>query len=460
MKTKLIYLLLASTLVACKGGFLDAKPSTTLLVPQTLDDYKSLLDNTSYMNFSSCLGHLAADEYVFLDYQSWQSAVTATERNSYIWAKDIFAGELKRNDWYYPYRAVFYSNNVLEGLLKLTPTSQSEYNQIKGWALFNRAFAFFDLVSTFSKAYQAETAASDIGIPIRLSAGIDEIMPRASVEETYTQVLKDLKMSCNLMTSTFPYSNRNRPSKVAAYAMLARVYLSMNQYPEAEFYADSALKLYDKLVDFNTISATATIPFPDPNVESLLTASFVSGYDITQTIGSTESEIIKINPDFISLYPAGDLRLSIYFGKNAKGNYYRKRGYSGAVGNPYSGLATDEVYLIKAECLARRGLVEETMVLINKLVKMRMSNLKPYLPITATNKDEAIEKVLLERKKELIFRGLRWIDIRRLNKIGGAITLKRTLNGVEYTLPPNDQRYALPIPDDEINRSKIEQNPR
>ena len=68
--------------------------------------------------------------------------------------------------------------------------------------------------------------------------------------------------------------------------------------------------------------------------------------------------------------------------------------------------------------------------------------------------------ILLERRKELLMRGLRWMDLKRLNMEGAAITLTRTVNGQVYTLPPNDLRYALPIPEDVIAISGMQQNPR
>jgi hypothetical protein len=49
----------------------------------------------------------------------------------------------------------------------------------------------------------------------------------------------------------------------------------------------------------------------------------------------------------------------------------------------------------------------------------------PYIPITAGSSDEASQLILQERRKELLFRGLRWIDIKRLNKEGAGIVLKR-----------------------------------
>jgi len=67
---------------------------------------------------------------------------------------------------------------------------------------------------------------------------------------------------------------------------------------------------------------------------------------------------------------------------------------------------------------------------------------------------------LTERRRELIMRGLRWSDIRRLNLEGAGITQTRTANGKVHTLLPNDPRYALALPEDVIERSGMVQNRR
>ncbi len=50
------------------------------------------------------------------------------------------------------------------------------------------------------------------------------------------------------------------------------------------------------------------------------------------------------------------------------------------------------------------------------------------------------------------------MDIKRLNKEGKNISLKRKVNNVEHILLPNASYYALPLPSDIINSSGIEQN--
>ena len=74
--------------------------------------------------------------------------------------------------------------------------------------------------------------------------------------------------------------------------------------------------------------------------------------------------------------------------------------------------------------------------------------------------DEEKRRRLKERRKELLFRGLRWSDLKRYNRDGAGISLERTVNGTTYTLPPNDLRYAIAIPEDIIKMTGMPQNPR
>jgi hypothetical protein len=83
-----------------------------------------------------------------------------------------------------------------------------------------------------------------------------------------------------------------------------------------------------------------------------------------------------------------------------------------------------------------------------------------FIPVTAASNTEALDIILLERRKELLMRGLRWIDIKRLNKEGRNILPKRIINGQSFSLSVNENRYALPLPDDIISITGMPQNPR
>ena len=131
-------------------------------------------------------------------------------------------------------------------------------------------------------------------------------------------------------------------------------------------------------------------------------------------------------------------------------------------GQLFGGIATDEVYLIRAECAARTNKISEAVDDINTLLSHRYAT-GTYVPYPANlTADAALSLILQERKKELCFRSeIRWGDLRRLGQDSRtAVTLTRILNGVHYALSPNDKRYAFLLPISVVQLTGIPQNPR
>lgn len=461
--TTSICLLLMVMFTQCrKNEFLGKKPSSNLVVPTSLNDLQALLDNTNVMNFTGSLAHMSCDDYYVSD-ANFQAAPFATQRNSYIWAKDIYAGELAIRDWNDLYKGVFYANAVLDEIDRSYPNSSPQRNYVKGWALFCRAYSFYDLARNFCKAYHPNTAQDDLGIPLRLTSSIDYRLPRATLQETMDQILSDLNESESLLPPERPSTNLNRPSKIAVYALLARIYLDMGNYSLALQFAQRSLSLYSVLIDYKIVSKTATIPFTVTNEELIFNSTSIPVY--AEFLSTSNLGSARINAALIQQYLPNDLRLPIYFGKLADNSYYRKRGYNGSSNYPFTGLATDELYLISAECLARTGEVTLAMNILNQLLVKRWdpaatSPLNAFTPLIAVDAQDALEKILTERRKELVFRGLRWTDLKRLNRDGSNLSLQRTVLGSTYTLRANDPKYVFPIPEDEISISGIIQNLR
>ncbi|SMD01338.1 RagB/SusD family nutrient uptake outer membrane protein [Pedobacter nyackensis] len=453
-----IYLAILVSFTACKKDFLDAKPSSDILAPATLEELNTLLENVNVTNKTGALAQVSCDDYRIVSDQNFLSLPTATERNAYLWQKEIYEGE-SSNDWNIPFSQIFYANSVLQVIQEKNLGKLTESNITKGWAYFVRAYALFDLARNFAPSYRLETATTDLGIPLRQSAGVDQIIPRSSLQETFDQILSDLTLAGNLLQTNIPEENRNRPSKVAALAMKARVYLYMGNYTDAERYCDSTLLFHNKLIDYNAISRTSDTPFGYNSDEVIYQSTQIVAYGLSSGVGNPMLSI-EVNPDLYRLYASGDLRRTIYFKTNSLGRINMKRGYIGAGIYNFTGLATDEIYLIKAECLARRGASEQSMEVLNGLLIRRFNNKDLYVSLKATSPSEALTLILQERRKELIWRALRWSDLKRLNKEGANITLTRTINNITYTLLPNDPRYVFPIPDQEINYSGIQQNIR
>ena len=83
-----------------------------------------------------------------------------------------------------------------------------------------------------------------------------------------------------------------------------------------------------------------------------------------------------------------------------------------------------------------------------------------FNPFVLTDATETLRIILEERRKELLYRTLRWSDLRRLNKEANfADTIYRKINGQKYQLLPGSQRYTFQIDRQAINISGIQQNP-
>jgi hypothetical protein len=448
-------ILLASAFIAITGckkqdSFLDTKPNQALAVPKTLPDLQLLINNERIFNTSyPSLGEVSTDDY-FLDPSYWIT-LSSTEKNAYVWAKSIYAATTNISDWSDSYQQVYYANTVMNVLtgIKASVSEQSQYNTIKGSALFYRATAFYNLVQTFAMPYDSTSAAKDLGVPLPLTPDLTAKLPRATESQCYTQIIGDLKTALNLLSNVSV--SKTHPSKAAVFGLLARIYLVQGNFGQSLENATNCLSLYDQLQDFNKLDPSAFPVYPNFSPEEIFHASFL-GYSNIGFQAQVDSTLYR------SFDNPNDLRTSIFFYDNSGEIEFNSQ--FDKLNNLSSTISTNEIYLTKAECEARLNNKAAAMNDLNTLLSTRWLR-GTFQSYTATSADDALVQVLKERRKELVFTGLRWSDLRRLNKESRfAVTLYRKINGVIYSLPPNDPKYALPIPDNEIQLNPIPQNNR
>ncbi|WP_129717240.1 RagB/SusD family nutrient uptake outer membrane protein [Pedobacter sp. SYP-B3415] len=456
MKTKYIFKAFALMSVlclstACDKGFLDAKPKQEHLVPRTIADFQRIMDNFRIfvLNSASGLMQISTDDFVISDEGLLE--LQAEEIDAYRWERDMSSINW---DWSRSYGLIFHCNIVLEGLEAMPDEDKQkpEYRALRGSALFVRSNAFFDLSHSYSKPFDQTTAQTDPGIPLKVSADISERKGRGSVQECYARIISDLKEAFELLPVTTAY--KTRPTKAAAQALLARVYLSMADFPNALQAAHAALQDRNELLDYKSIADNSVrsfpVPLPNNNPEILFYSEMPNYWFFL-------SGLTGVNPDLYALYGPSDRRKKVFF-TNQGGILNFKGSYSGAP-QLFAGLATDELYLTRAECLARAGRTIEALADLNTLLRKRHD--AGFIDLKITDPAELLRTILLERRKELVGRGVRWFDLRRLNKEPAlAQTLKRTVNGVERNLTPNDGRYVFLIPPIEISLNPMPQNER
>lgn len=294
--------------------FLDEKPSTDLVVPDNLEDIQALLDNEYIMNRNSDMGEVASDDY-FISKQEWESWNEIT-RNAHVWA-DIISPTGRFVSWNSLYEQVFYANVALEQLDDIVPDSneQVDWDRLRGSALFYRSSAFYNLLRIFTMPYHL--ADPDLGIPLKLSADVNKLAKRSSIEDSYAQVIADLEVALDLLPSRATIATR--PSKQAVYGLLARVYLSMGDYQKVFNYTSLALELGNELMDYANLEQGNTFGFKRLNEEVVYCSYFSSG-----SIGYSSDTFIL--SEIYESYAAGDLRKSLFFTQPNQDGHVKFRG--------------------------------------------------------------------------------------------------------------------------------------
>ncbi|MFS4474139.1 RagB/SusD family nutrient uptake outer membrane protein [Chryseobacterium sp. T20] len=447
---KLSFIILTSIFCILIGGcskeWLEKKQDVKLLVPTTLNDLDMLLntgfddDGRGATENSTDEAEYTLDQFNELDYSFQRSLAT--------WRVTLFEQiSPDQNEWDIAYKQIQICNVVLKTLEKINRTNENSnlYDRIKGTALYQRSRQFLNLAMTFCKYYDPTSATKDLGIVLKLSNETDEPIKRASLEKTYQTIIEDLKLASLLLpTQKLSYTHIARGG---AYALLARALLFMDKYQEAGAAADSSYKYHSFIEDYNTINSTPSRPL---NIQSKemhipVNPSMAVSYPTTG----------RINEELYNSYDQNDLRKILFFKKETDGKFSFRGHYLPAL---FSGTSTPEVLLLSAECRVRLGDTNGAMGRLNQLLEKRFRT-GTFMPFQIQNKDEALEIILKERRKELLTRCLRWQDLKRLNRDPRySKTLERKIGTQTFVLAPNDPRYVLPIPQYIIDYNGIEQN--
>lgn len=456
-KCKMFAVLACLVLVSCGETFLDVKPSIRQRVPSTFKDYQLILNNSLHYDYSPLvLNYIGADELYVPEglFNSIPNSLLYNfQKNAYTWAKEIYEGTEQITDWNDAYSLILISNIVIEGLNK-TANKQDDWDLTYGSAIFYRAMSYYHLTQSYCLPYDVNDAKNTIGVPLRVESDLTMKVPRSTLAETYEFILGEL----NKATELLPLEPESifKPSKLSSYALLARIYLQMGNYDKAEEYASSALAKKDNLMDFNNLEKKnnfSFLPYGKDNGEIILYQS------LGQQVVLLGDYFSKIDTNLLNCFSDSDLRKTFYFDPKDPLQTAYIGSYSGSA-KFFTGFTTSELYLIRAECYARKGMRDQALRDLNHLRRHRIAT-ERYLSLNSQDTQVVLQWVIEERKLELVLRGTRWEDLRRLNKEQDfAKTLVRELNGQRFELFPNDKRYTWPLPVEAIQIGGYQQNER
>lgn len=443
--------------MSCNKEFLEAKSDKSLLIPSTLEDFEKIIYNEQIMTlFGPGVSNLCSDDVYINDAVMNGDRISEHQKKIYLWDNSMFDNMRLGTDWTESYERIFYANVVLEGLEKMKPKDSelSKWNKLYGAALFFRALGHYQLLNVFSAVYNEADADSQLGIPLRLTADVNDRPARSSVKDSYHAVVNDLKESIQYLEKQS--ERKSIPDQVSTFALLARVYLSMSKFPEALSFADKALEINSSLIDYNTLDLNSSKPIPSPrpvnNNTEVIFFSQTTGRWSFPTYGYVSIELFAI-------YGEKDIRKKVFY-KMVGDNLFQFVGSYNSASSLFNGLTTAEIMLIRAECLVRQGSTVEARGILSKLQKNRyVAGTAPDLTVLTAS--QLMKEILLERRRELAFRDIRWSDLKRLNlEPEYQVTIERVVNGKVHRLLPNSTAYVLPIPFLlELELNNLPQNP-
>jgi hypothetical protein len=332
------------------------------------------------------------------------------------------------------YRCIGNANSIIENVDNSTG-SVGDKNRLKAEALAMRAWSYFNLVQIYGKRYDATVSDnSQLGVSLALSSTASKL-PRATVQQVYTQINKDLADAVAAFNAASAPRNKSHLSLRATYAIWARVALVQQNWVKAAEYANQVITLGGFSLMSNTQYQAG---FNDLSNPEWLWGAFVQD-DQGDTFGSFLAQISyngnttyirgvpkRINEALYNLISNTDVRKKMWEPSPNTTNFplpstafarqpYMSRKFSirnlPTIGDvPYIRLA--EVYLILAEAYARIPGRETDAR--NALYTLAVNRDPSY--ILSTNTGQAlINEILVQRRVELWAEGHRWLDLKRMN---------------------------------------------
>jgi hypothetical protein len=321
--------------------------------------------------------------------------------------------------------------------------------RVEAEAKFLRGIAYYNLVQVFGKAYNDGSPTSNPGVPIVLTPtrAADESLqvPRNTVAQVYTQVLEDL----NAAKAALPNTNGFYANTFVASAMLARVHLAMGNFPQAAAEANRVITS-NRYSLFADIKANyVRIANGSETIFAVQNTATVFNNDMAvfhAPLPYGRADIQVLNPHLTN-YSAGDVRGTLFV-TTGRGRMSTKYASDNPTLDPrrtnITVLRLAEVHLIRAEANVRTG----GSVGAPALTDVNAIRARAGLPaLTAVT----LADVLKERRNELMFEGLLFSDMKRL---------QINTQGTTGALPWNSNALVFPIPEREmIVNKQLTQNP-
>lgn len=371
--------------------------------------------------------------------------------------------------WGNHYGAIYNATYLINNLHNIEGDT-ANLNRIKGEAYAGRALLHYNLVRLFAKAYDSASASEELGIPYRLDYE-DKAPRRNTVEEVYTNIVKDLDQALKLLPNNDYYDN-DVFTLDFANGLMARVLLDMKDYA-------GVVEHTTRVIDNQAYSLANGQDFTDMWLKD--TGSEIIwrvGYSPTDFGAAPGYNFFNINnwdnlprPDYIpsdqwlNLFnSATDIRYGTYttyyqtdygWSSNLVIKYPTNPDYVDIGMNMPKPMRLAEMYLMRAEAYAYMNNDEDAAADLDALLENRIDN---HQGVNISG--DALKALIVdERKRELMFEGFYWFDLKRQGKGFVRVPQDNTSTANDLSISADDYRWQWPIPTSEINGNpNIKQN--
>lgn len=353
--------------------------------------------------------------------------------------------------WNKMYETIYKANAVIEGVSNSVALSSVSKNKYEGEAKVIRAFCHFYLANLFG----------DVALVLSTDYKINNSAERISVNSIYEYVKKDLVEAQQLLQGSFKTGNieRVRVDWGVATALLARIYLYLGDWPNAEIQATNCINAgpYTLLTNLDNV-------FLKGSREAIWQLSNDKNNTGDATAFNKKTNVI-LRQNLIDRFETGDKRKTSWLASITEGAnvFYYPFKYKAYTTSPITEylmvLRLSEQYLIRAEARVQQaGKVAAGIADLNILrdrsrisVSPEYPNPLPPLP-TSLSKEQALIAIEQERCVEFFTEwGHRWLDLKRTGKINATLGLVK---------PGWASTSALyPIPRNQLLNSGMVQNP-
>lgn len=337
--------------------------------------------------------------------------------------------------WNISYNQIYAANAVMEGVELSNELTAIEKGQLKGEALFIRSLVHFYLTNLYG----------DIPYITSTNHKINNAAEKIKVKEVYAKVIVDLESAIALLAPDYKNAERIRPNQFTAKALLARVYLYNESWPEAANAASAVLNA----VNLYAIEDNPSIVFIKGSKETLWQFQPSASGKNTDEAGififfSSPPPLVAISNNLITSFETDDLRKTNWTASISDGTTtwyhpykYKEFDYT-ASSVEYSVIfRLAEQYLIRAEARAHQGDLigaKEDLNVIRKRAGLADTE--------AVSGQEIINAVLRERRWELFTEyGHRFFDLKRSGEINSVLSVSKAgwnSTDVLFPLPQNE----------------------